>query len=221
MSAPDALPDPAGEAASHAAGSHGAASHAAGSQAGASHAGAGVVERDAGVPAQGGAVERRPGVVREILGKDEDPAVPLPELPPLPADPRWRIEHLPFVTVAGVAVVLCAASAGFFLGGPTAALGAAAGVLVVVMGFTITTLAIAWADAIRPALVMPVGMLTYVIKYVSIAFVLMSVAGSGWAGGRPMAWGIAGGAVALTGIQVWWVSRLARRNLPGAPAAKP
>jgi hypothetical protein len=154
-------------------------------------------------------------VVRAILGRDaDDDDRPLPDLPPLPADPRWRIEHLPFVTAVGVALVLCAVSIGFFAGGATAAAGAGAGVLVVTIGVSLTTLVIAWADVIRPALVMPVGLAVYVIKYSLIIFMMIGVASSGWAGGRPMAWGIAGGAVVLTGVQVWWLSRLARRRNP-------
>lgn len=156
-------------------------------------------------------VQPHPGVVRTILGHDEDDR-PLPELPPLPADPRWRIEHLPFVTAVGAALVLCAASAGFLAGGPVAALGAAAGVLVVTVGVTLTTLVIAWADAIRPALVLPVGLAIYVIKYSLIVFLLFAVASSGWAGARPMYWGVAVGAVLLTGVQAWWLTRLSRRN---------
>ncbi|WP_308016451.1 hypothetical protein [Jidongwangia harbinensis] len=157
----------------------------------------------------------RPGVVRAILGRDvDDDQRPLPELPPLPEDPRWRIEHLPFVAAVGFALVLCAASIGFLAGGPTAALGAGAGTAVVTVGVTLTTLVIAWADVIRPALVMPVGLAVYVIKYSLIIFLMISVAASGWAGGDPMAWGIAGGSIVLTGVQVWWLTRLARRRTP-------
>jgi hypothetical protein len=156
----------------------------------------------------------RVGVVRTILGRDDDDDRPLPELPPLPEDPRWRIEHLPFVSAVGFALVLCAASAGYFAAGPVAALGAAAGVLVVVVGVSLTTLTIAWADAIRPALVMPVGLLVYLVKYALIVFVLFSVTSSGWAGARPMVWGVAAGAVVLTGVQAWWLTRLARRHNP-------
>ncbi|GAA0801915.1 hypothetical protein [Spirilliplanes yamanashiensis] len=152
--------------------------------------------------------------------RDDDDR-PLPQLPPLPADPRWRIEHLPMVAAAGFALVFCAGSAGFFLGGPTAALGAAAGVFVVTVGATMSTLAIAWADAVRPALVMPVGLLAYVIKFALVAFVMLSVGESGWAGGVPMAWGLAGGVVALTAVQAWWVARLARRHLPDGPPGTP
>lgn len=157
----------------------------------------------------------RAGVLRTILGKDdEDDDRPLPDLPPLPADPRWRIEHLPFVLAVGFALVLCAASAGFLAGGPAAALGAAAGMLVVTVGVSLTTLVIAWADVIRPALVMPFGLGVYVVKYALIIFLMIAVASSEWAGGRPMAWAIAAGSVLLTAVQVWWLTRLARRHLP-------
>lgn len=158
----------------------------------------------------------RAGIVRTILGRDEDDLDdrPLPELPPLPADPRWRIEHLPFVTTVGVALVLGAASAGFLVGGPTAALGAAAGVLLVTVGVTLTTLVIAYADAVRPALVLPVGLAIFVIKYSLIVFLLFAVASSGWAGALAMCWGLAVGAVVITGVQAWWLTRLARRHTP-------
>ena len=155
------------------------------------------------------------GVIAQILGKDdEDDDRPLPDLPPLPEDPRWRIEHLPFVLAVGFALVLCAASVGFFAGGPVDAAGAAAGMLVVTIGVSMTTLAIAWADVIRPALVMPVGLSVYVVKYALIAALMIVVASRGWAGGLAMAWSIAVGAVVLTGVQVWWLLRLFARRLP-------
>jgi hypothetical protein len=160
------------------------------------------------------------GIVRTILGRDdEDDDRPLPDLPPLPEDPRWRIEHLPFVTAVGMALVLCGFSAGFLIGGSlSAALGAGGGVLVVTIGVTLTTLAIAWADVIRPELVLPVGMSVYVVKYAAIVFLLFAVAGSHWSGARPMFWGVAAGAVLLTGVQAWWLTRLASRRAVTAPS---
>jgi hypothetical protein len=164
-------------------------------------------------------VQAHAGIVRTILGRDdEDDDRPLPDLPPLPEDPRWRIEHLPLVTAVGMALVLCAFSVGFLADGVPGALGAAGGVLVVSAGVTLTTLAIAWADVIRPELVMPVGLCVYVVKYAAIVFLLFAVAGSGWSGARPMFWGVAVGAVLLTGVQAWWLTRLASRR---ASAARP
>jgi hypothetical protein len=172
-------------------------------------------DREPDVPAQRAPQAPPAGVIKTILGRDdEDDDRPLPDLPPLPEDPRWRIEHLPFVLAAGFALVLCAASAGFFAGGVTAALGAATGAAVVVVGVSLTTLVIAWADLIRPALVLPVGVAIYVTKYTLIALLMVGVASSGWAGGLAMAWSLAGTAVVLTGVQVWWVARLANRRTP-------
>jgi hypothetical protein len=168
------------------------------------------LEPEAEVPAQ----RVHAGVFRTILGKDQDDEDerPLPDLPPLPEDPRWRIEHLPFVLAVGFALVLCAASAGFLIEGPAAAIGAAGGMLVVTVGVSLTTLAIAWADVIRPQLVMPIGLTAYVVKYGLIVFLMIAVGNSEWPGGEAMAWSIAAGAVLLTGVQVFWLSRIARQR---------
>jgi hypothetical protein len=153
------------------------------------------------------------GVVRTILGRDDvDDDRPLPDLPPLPEDPSWRIEHLPFVTAAGLALVLCTFSAGFLADGLAGALGAAGGGLIVTVGVSLTTLAIAWADVIRPELVLPVGMGVYMVKYAAIVFLLFAVAGSDWSGAPALFWGVAVNAVVLTGVQAWWLTRLAARR---------
>jgi len=132
---------------------------------------------------------------------------PLPDLPPLPADPRWRVEHLPFLTAFSVALMICAASVGFFVGGATAALGAAAGVAVVTVSFTMSTLVLAWADTVRPALLMPLGLLTYVVKYSLLGVIMVFVISSEWPGRLAMGWGIVAGVLGWTAVQVWWVAR--------------
>jgi hypothetical protein len=38
------------------------------------------------------------------------------------------------------------------------------------------------------------------------------VGNSEWPGGEAMAWSIAAGAVLLTGVQVFWLSRIARQR---------
>ncbi len=183
---------------------------------------AGTEGKQSAVPGQPGPGDARPPARLTFFGPPaEEDDRPLPKLPPLPADPRWRIEHLPMLTAAGFALVCCAASAGYLADGATAALGAAAGVLVVAVGASMSTLAIAWADAVRPQLVLPVGLLTYVIKFALVAFVMISVADSGWAGLIPMAWGLAAGAVALTAVQAWWIARLAGRRTAAGPSDVP
>jgi hypothetical protein len=137
---------------------------------------------------------------------------PLPDLPPLPADPRWRVAHLPLLTAASIALLLCAASVGFLAGGPPGALGAAGGVAITTVSFTMSTLVIAWTDTVRPALLMPLGLLAYVIKYSLLGVILVFVISSGWPGRTALGWGVVAGVLGWTSMQIWWVTRLARRG---------
>jgi hypothetical protein len=132
---------------------------------------------------------------------------PLPDLPPLPADPRWRVEHLPFLTTFSVALMICAASVGFFAGGGPAALGATAGVAIVTVSFTMSTLVLAWADTVRPALLMPLGLVTYVVKYALLGVIMAFVISSEWPGRLALGWGIVAGVLGWTAVQIWWVAR--------------
>jgi hypothetical protein len=157
----------------------------------------------------------------DLDGPIPTPAAAAAPVNGLPVDPGWRVRHLPMLTAISGALALCAASVGLLADGPNAALGAASGVLVVAVSFTVSTLVVAWADAVRPALIMPLGLLTYVIKYSLIVAIMIGVASSGWTGGRAMAWGIVVGAVLLTVAQVWWVSRLARADAVARSAAGP
>ncbi len=171
-------------------------------------------DRVAGIPAQ----SRPAGVLAQILGRDdEDDDRPLPHFPPLPDNPRWRIEHLPMITAIGLALALCVVSAGFLSAGPATGLGLGAGVLLVTIGYTMSTLAIGWADTLRPALVLPVGLTVYMVKYVLIVLILIAAGAAGWAGARPMAFGIAIGAVVMTAAQVFWIARRANRRAADAP----
>jgi hypothetical protein len=129
----------------------------------------------------------------------------LPDLPPLPKDPRWRVAHLPFLTSASIALLLCAASVGFLVGGVPIALAAAAGVAITTVSYTMSTLVIAWADTVRPALVMPLGLLTYVVKYTLLGVILVFSVTSDWPGKAALGWGVVAGVVVWTGLQIWWV----------------
>jgi hypothetical protein len=129
----------------------------------------------------------------------------LPKLPPLPKDPRWRVEHLPFLTAVSIAVLLCAASVGFLAGGAQIALAAAAGVAITTVSYTMSTLVIAWADTVRPALVMPLGLLTYVIKYTLLGVILVFAVTSDWPGKAALGWGVVAGVIVWTAVQIWWV----------------
>ncbi|WP_083449016.1 hypothetical protein [Actinoplanes rectilineatus] len=135
---------------------------------------------------------------------------PLPDLPALPADPRWRVEHLPFLSAVSAALLLCAASAGFLAQGPAGAVGAATGVLVVILSYTMSTLVIAWADTVRPSLLMPLGLLTYMVKYTLLGVVLAFGVSADWEGKTALGLGIVAGVIVWTGVQAWWMYRRTR-----------
>ena len=144
-----------------------------------------------------------PGVPKQGFDRDDD-EMPLPDLPPLPADPRWRVAHLPFLSAVSFALLLCAASAGFLAGGSASALGAAVGVLIVIISYTMSTLVIAWADTVRPALLMPLAMLTYVLKCVVLGVALAYGVSTDWTGKTALGWGVVAGVIVWTGVQAWW-----------------
>ncbi|WP_372443188.1 hypothetical protein [Actinoplanes teichomyceticus] len=133
-------------------------------------------------------------------------------MPPLPKDPRWKVEHLGFLTTVSFALLMCAASSGFLAGGADAALGAAGGVLIVTVSHTLTTLVVAWADTVRPALVMPLGMFTYVAKYSLLGIILAVGVSSEWPGKTALGLGVVAGVVVWTGVQAWWVTRRTLRK---------
>jgi hypothetical protein len=143
---------------------------------------------------------------------ERDDDLPLPDLPPLPADPRWKVEHLGFLTAVSFALLACAASVGFLVSGPTAALAAAGGVMIVTVSHTLTTLVVAWADTVRPALVMPLGMLTYVVKYSLLGIILAVGVSSDWSGKTALGLGVVAGVVVWTGVQARWVTRRTLRQ---------
>ncbi|MDR6325401.1 hypothetical protein [Actinoplanes couchii] len=140
--------------------------------------------------------------------------VPADEERPAPAeDPRWRIEHLPLLTAVSTALLFCAFSAGYLARGVEAGVGAAAGVLIVTVSFTMSTLVIAWADTVRPALLLPLGMLTYVVKYSLLGVILAIGVDIPWPGWSALGWGIVAGVVVWTGVQAWWVHRRVIRKV--------
>ncbi|HEX5201693.1 hypothetical protein ACFQS1_29515 [Paractinoplanes rhizophilus] len=128
----------------------------------------------------------------------------------LPADPRWKVAHLPFLTAVSFALLLCAASVGYLSGGSAAALGAGLGVLIVTVSYTMSTLVVAWADTVRPALLMPLALLTYVLKYSVLGVVLVYGLSTAWTGKDALGWGIVAGVVVWTGVQAWWFTVVRR-----------
>jgi|SRR5690606_8632816 len=117
-----------------------------------------------------------------------------------------RMRHLPIITaVVGVVAVLSAALGGLAAGN-AGATGAAAGVLLVLFSYVLSTVAIAWADSVSPRLVFPVGMTAYLTKFGVFGVALVALLDSDWAGKLPMAAGIGAGVVAWNATHIWWIN---------------
>jgi len=95
---------------------------------------------------------------------------------------RKRLTHLPSGLLASAVLLVIGVVLGAVLRGPAGAAGAAAGVGLVAASYTVSSLAVAWADLMNPRLVLPVGLLTYVVKFTAIGFGMAAVAAGGWAG---------------------------------------
>lgn len=126
---------------------------------------------------------------------------------------NWRLRHLPVLLLASALSALAAAVVGALLDGPTAALGAAVGVAVTALSYTLTTLVLAWADGVDPQLVLPFGLGLYAAKFTLLGGVMMAVASSGWAGLLPLCLGIAAGVVVWTGVHIWWLTTVHARRV--------
>jgi hypothetical protein len=112
------------------------------------------------------------------------------------------------LTVCG-GLLAAAAALGWFARGGAGAAGAAVGVALVAASYTVSTLAIAWADTINPQLVFPVGMGMYITKFSLFGLMMIALAGIDWPGLLPMAFGIIVAVLAWTTTQIWWTVRTA------------
>jgi len=115
-----------------------------------------------------------------------------------------RVRHLRLcLIVTSIAGVIGTVVAAVMRGGPGAA-GFAGGVILVIASYLISALVVAWADKTNPALVMPVGLATYGLKFFLLFLVIGVVAKIGWIGLVPLAIGIIVAVIAWTGAQLWW-----------------
>jgi hypothetical protein len=115
------------------------------------------------------------------------------------------MNHLPVgLKVSAVIFVVTVAGAAVF-SGLNGALGAAAGVGIVVASFTVSSLVIAWADSVHPTLVLPVGMFAYILKFTAIGFAMAAIVASGWNGLAALGVGVAVATIGWATAQAWWV----------------
>ena len=118
-----------------------------------------------------------------------------------------RLAHLPPLLAVSAILTGLAALVGGLVSGTDGALGAAAGVALVVASYTFSTVAMAWADTVNPRLVLPVGLGAYVTKFSLFGLMFVAILDRDWPGTTPMAWGIVAGVLGWTTAQIWWVYR--------------
>jgi hypothetical protein len=119
----------------------------------------------------------------------------------------WRLAHLPVLLAVTGGMLVAAPVLGWLAAGGAAAAGATAGVAVVAGSYLLSTLAIAWADAVRPALVLPVGLGLYAVKFTLIGIGMAAVVARDWAGLPALGVAVVAAVVGWTGTQIWWVLR--------------
>lgn len=131
---------------------------------------------------------------------------------------RERLGHLPVALGVSAVVLVASVVVGWLARGGAGAAGAGAGVLLVVVSYLISSVAVAWADSVAPRLVLPVGMATYVGKIVLLGLVMLAVVQTGWDGTKPMGVAIIPGVIGWTSATVWWALRQPARRSSGHPA---
>ncbi|PZM95838.1 MAG: hypothetical protein DIU79_06510 [Actinobacteria bacterium] len=120
---------------------------------------------------------------------------------------RQRLPYLRATLSASMALMVVAAGVASLTHGAAGAAGAVAGVALVLVSYVISGVSVAWADAIHPRMVMPVGLLTYAVKMIVLGVGMATVASTGWSGLRPMGMTIIAAVFVWTGTHLVWVLR--------------
>ena len=115
------------------------------------------------------------------------------------------LRHVPFCLAVSGLVGVVAAPIGWFSLGPAGAAGAAAGVAIMTMAYLISAVVIVWVDAIDRKLLLPIALLTYLLKIVMLGAVGFSAKQAGWPGLMPMAVSAAAVIILWPLAHLWWV----------------
>ena len=117
---------------------------------------------------------------------------------------RQRLRHLPSGLIATAVLLVVGVPVGALLRGGPGAAGAAAGVGLVAVSYVIGSVVIAWADSLDPRLVLPAGLMTYVLKFTLIGVIMAAISASGWSGLVPMGVAVLVSALGWIVAQSWW-----------------
>ncbi|WP_433529681.1 hypothetical protein ACQPYA_25950 [Micromonospora sp. CA-263727] len=120
---------------------------------------------------------------------------------------RARLPHLRLPLLACAVLGAVGIPAAALLRGPAGAAGVAAGIGLVILSYLISSLSVAWADAVHPRLIMSVGLVTYATKIVFLGVVMAAVAATGWPGLPDLGVSIIVAVVVWTGAHLTWALR--------------
>lgn len=120
---------------------------------------------------------------------------------------RRRLPYLRVTLLASAVLLAVAVPVAAVVAGGAGAVGAVAGVALVALSYLVSGFSVAWADAVHPRLVLPVGLGTYAAKIVVLGVVMWTIASTGWSGLRPMGAAIIAAVVVWTTAHVIWAIR--------------
>ncbi|MDQ1646658.1 MAG: hypothetical protein QOJ50_2842 [Cryptosporangiaceae bacterium] len=120
---------------------------------------------------------------------------------------RKRLRHLPPALAASAVTLVVFAVAAFLLDGLASAAGVAVGVVIVAFSFVASSLVLAWADIVDRNLILPAGLVTYVLKFALFGVVLYAVGQSEWRGSAGIGAGLIAGTLVWATTQAVWVYR--------------
>lgn len=115
-----------------------------------------------------------------------------------------RVRHLRAGLLASAALFVLGLPPAALVAGSAGVAGIAAGVGLVAASYTVSTLVIAWVDVVDRRLVLPVGLLTYTLKFIMIGVLMGAISSAGWPGLVPMGVAILATALAWIAAQSWW-----------------
>ena len=120
---------------------------------------------------------------------------------------RKRLRHLPTSLVATAVLLAVGGPVGWLAAGGAAASGVLAGIALVAVSYLVSSLVVAWVDLVERTLLLPIVLLTYVVKFAMFGLVMWRIAGTGWGGLRAMGIAVIVATLVWTGTQFWWILR--------------
>jgi hypothetical protein len=118
---------------------------------------------------------------------------------------RGRLTHLPVGFKVTAVLLVLAVIAGAAFDGFVGVAGAVAGVVLVAASYIVSSVVIAWADSVNRTLVLPVGLLTYVVKFTALGFAMYALADTGWDGLPALGVAVIVATLTWASAHAWWL----------------